>query len=489
MKIIKLIQNETIKTWKKTSTKILIILSIVALIGAVGFAKLIISLTDYTSGVLGNQEWEIMTKQRINELKEVISETSKYDEITIAQSKAELDVCEIALKYKINNIYYYNDYWKLEILDEITLAKNEIYLGKNVEANQKLVDQRIASLDKDDYLDYLEEKKKEYKTELDNKQISQEEYEDQIYLLELRKKYDIYKEPTKDILGWKEHTYEDICLMKETLRTGIDKNTGKMLKINEIENLENNIKIAEYRLEKDIPNLDSTSSARGLYDAMAPQFSMLLVALLMVIIAGSSVSTEVSKGTIKFLLFTPNKRWKVLLSKILSAVLILLVLTILLSLLSTIIGNVFFEEQGTEYVYVSSNGEVHSLPNIIYTMLYFLASTIDILIYMLFAFMFSVLTRNTALAVGISVGCYVGSGIVMNLINYYISADWVKFIPFNNLGIADQIFTNNISYSTMQMASEALSGNSVGFSLAVLGVCSVLMIVSMFDSFNKRDIV
>lgn len=429
-----------------------------------------------------------MTKQRITELKEIVSETGKYDEATIAESKAELDTCEIALKYKINNIYYYNNYWKLEILDEISSAKNEIYLGKNVETNQKLVDQRIAALEKDDYSDYLEQKKKEYKTKLDNKEISQEVYEDQIYLLELRKKYDIYKEPTKDILGWKESTYEDIDLMKETLRTGMDKNTGKMLKLDEIKKLEDNIKMAEYRLEKDIPNLDSTSSARGLYDAMAPEFSMLFVALLMVIIAGSSISTEVSKGTIKFLLFTPNKRWKVLLAKVLSAVLILLVLTIGLSLISTIFGNIFFEEAGTDYVYVS-NGEVHSLPNMVYTMLFFLASTIDILIYMLFAFMFSVLTRNTALAVGISVGCYVGSGIVMSLINYYISADWVKFIPFNNLGMADKIFTNNISYSTMQMASGALSGTSVVFSLAVLGVCGVLMIVSMFDSFNKRDIV
>ena len=453
-----------------------------------GFSKLIISLNDYTSGVLGNQEWETVTKQRINELKETASESSKYDEATIAEMKAELDTCEIALKYKINNIYYYNNYWKLEILDEISVAKNEIYLGKDIEKNQKLVDDRIAALDKDDHIEYLEQKKKEYKTKLDNKEISQEIYEDQIYLLELRKKYDIYKESTKDILGWKESTYEDISLIKETLRTGIDKNTGKMLKLDDIKKLEDNIKMAEYRLEKDIPNLDSTSSARGLYDAMAPEFSMLFVALLMVIIAGSSISTEVSKGTIKFLLFTPNKRWKVLLSKILSAVLILVVLTIVLSLLSTIIGNIFFEEAGAGYVYVS-NGEVHSLPNIVYMILFFLASSIDILIYMLFAFMFSVLTRNTALAVGVSVGCYVGSGIVMNLINYYISADWVKFIPFNNLGIADQIFTNNISYSTMLMASEAVSGNSVGFSLAVLGVCSVLMIVSMFDSFNKRDIV
>ena len=39
MKIIKLIQNETIKTLKKTSTKILILLAILALIGAVRICK------------------------------------------------------------------------------------------------------------------------------------------------------------------------------------------------------------------------------------------------------------------------------------------------------------------------------------------------------------------------------------------------------------------------------------------------------------------
>ena len=117
-----------------------------------GFSKLIISLNDYTSGVLGNQEWETVTKQRINELKETASESSKYDEATIAEMKAELDTCEIALKYKINNIYYYNNYWKLEILDEISVAKNEIYLGKDIEKNQKLVDDRIAALDKDDHI-------------------------------------------------------------------------------------------------------------------------------------------------------------------------------------------------------------------------------------------------------------------------------------------------------------------------------------------------
>lgn len=39
MKMIKLIQNETIKTWKKTSTKILIVLAILSLFVSARFFK------------------------------------------------------------------------------------------------------------------------------------------------------------------------------------------------------------------------------------------------------------------------------------------------------------------------------------------------------------------------------------------------------------------------------------------------------------------
>lgn len=220
----------------------------------------------------------------------------------------------------------------------------------------------------------------------------------------------------------------------------------------------------------------------------APSFSQGLISILMIMIAGSSISTEVSKGTIKFLLFTPNKRWKVLLSKIISAILILLVLTILTSFISVIFGNIFFKDEATVYVYIS-NGVVKSIPNLLYTMLYFLASSIDILVYMLFAFTLSVVTRNTALTVGVSIACYIGSGIVMQIVNQLITADWIKFIPFNNFGLADKIFANNISYMTEQTMSGFTNNVSVGFSLSVLAVCSILMIITMFDSFNKRDIV
>lgn len=496
MKMIKLIQNETIKTWKKTSTKILIILALVSLFAAIGLAHLVMVLNDMPMVHMQNEEnWKEQMKENISSMKKTLeTDGMHYDKETLSRLKAQIETYEIALKNNINYLYYYSyNNWKIQVLSDIENEKTDLILNKETqnsndkEAKEKIINQKIALLEKDDFGGYIDFLKKDAKTRLDAKEVTKEEYEDEIYLLEIRKKYEIYKED-KGLFDWKASLYEDISSMKANLRTGINQNTRKLLKIEEIEEIENNLKIAEYRLENNIPVLSSGSSARSMYDMLAPTFSLGLISILMIIIAGSSISTEISKGTIKFLLFTPNKRWKVLLSKILSAILILVCVTLILSLVSVVLGNIFFKEDGTIYVYVS-NGEARSIPNTLYTILYFFASSIDILVYMLFALMLSVITKNTALSVGLSIACYIGSGIVMQLVNYYISADWLKFIPFNNLGLADRIFANNISYVAMQSASGFTANASVVFSLSVLAVCAILMIITMFDSFNKRDIV
>ena len=495
MQMLKLIQNETIKTFKKTSTKILIILSIVMLFLALGLANMISALSGYANNFMtdNDENWkEVMNEQIASMQKTIEIEGMHYDRETLADLKAEKETYEIALRNNVNYSFYgiYNT-WKNELLNEIMSAKKDIILGKengqDTKEQESFVNERISLLESNDFEKYIDFKKDDVKNNFDSKKISKEEYEDKMYLLDLRKKYDIYKEQ-ESVFDWKGSLYSDIEQMRNNLRTGINSQTGKLLSIEEVQDLEDSIKISEYRLEHNVGTLGSGNSTRNLYDTFSPAFALLMISLLIIIVAGSSVSTEVSKGTIKFLLFTPNKRWKVLLSKIISAVLILVCLSLILSVLSVVIGNIFCKDAGHTFIYVQ-NGEVKELSNLAYTVLYFLASSIDILVYLIFALTLSVLTRNTALSVGVSIAAYIGSGTIMSLINSFITADWVKFIPFNNFGVVDRIFASNLSYSAMQAASGAMNNVSVGFSLAVLGVCAVLMLITMFDSFNKRDIV
>lgn len=492
MKMLKLVQNEIIKILKKTSTKVMFILLLVAILGAFGFSKLIMMLNNSVMSVfLEESDWQANTKSEIEYLKQEIKDNN-YDNQTLAYINAEIETYELALECNIAYPNHYYQYWKTEVLDEILQDKQELKLNElleNAEANEfkEKINQKVEILKSDDYSRYIELEKSELKKQLEDKQITQEKYENEIYLLDLQDKYKIFAENSNEG-QWKIEIYQDIELIRNNLNSRFNSISGKMLKLEEIEELEDNLKIDLYRLENGIPASQIGSTGRATYDTYAPMFCLLILAIFMIIIMGSAISTEVSKGTIKFLLFTPNKRWKILLSKLLAGVIILIVTSLCLSVISFLLGNIFFKEEGLRYLYVQG-GEVKELSNLEYTSLYFLISCIDIFIYMLFALMLSTLTRNTSLAVGISIASYVGSGIVMQIMNSLIKADWLKFIPFNNFSIVDRVFINNYSYSVAQYSMQGGLDISVGFSLAVLGVCAILMLITTFDSFNKRDIV
>lgn len=494
-KIFKLFVNENIKTLKKTSTKIMLIISILALFGGVGLTKLI----KYTNNMndeywLSSGDYKEELKKEINTTKqEIKTKENSVDKQTLNEMKTTLEYYELALENDVDVIYWSKQDWKTEIINNINSINYEIISSGNLLNEEKIKEKEdkkqkyITILKNGDFKAYIEAQKQEEKQKLDNKEITEKEYNDNIYILKLKEKYEIGKTGDKEE-EWKQTILGEIQQLKGDLRTNINSTTNKLLKPQEIEEYEEALKIAEYRLQNNMPTIESYSDYRNIYDYMASSFSMVIVAIMVLVIAGGIISTEISKGTVKFLTFTPNKRWKILFAKILSVTVLLIVVTIILAILSNIIGNIIFpNEEVQDYLYVK-NGEVKTINHGLYTILYYLATSIDIFVYMIFAIMLSVITRNTAVSVSISIATYIGSGTIMTLINTFITKDWVKFIPFNNLSVVDKIFPNAVSYTMNQLASTYTNNVTLVFSLTVLAVCVFLMIVTMFDSFNKRDI-
>ena len=136
---------------------------------------------------------------------------------------------------------------------------------------------------------------------------------------------------------------------------------------------------------------------------------------------------------------------------------------------------------------VVKNGNVAKIENTLFTIEYYFAKLIPVIIFAIFALMLSVITRNTSVSLGLSIATYMGNSVAMLIVNAYIKKDWVKLIPFNNLNIVDKIFPN--FQSVISTGLENTTTTSLEFSLAVLGVCAILMFVTMYDSFNKRDII
>ena len=494
-KILKLFINENIKIIKKKSTVIMLMLSIVALIGAVGLAYLMkytnqmdqdfyASMGDYKEVI----KQEIANTKQEMKIKENNNNSFEFDEL-----KAKLEKYELALENDIDIINYSTNSWKDELLSKIDSLNYDINSSKYLLSDEEIKEKEnqkqklINMLKSQDFEQYIETQIKDLKEDYTNKKIEKDEYDFSLYILELKEKYEIGKTGKKEE-EWKQNILNEITDLKEGLRTNINTITNKILTPKEIKEYEDALKIDEYRLENNMPTVESYSDYRNIYDYISSSFSMAIVAIMVIIIAGGTISTEISKGTIKFLTFTPNKRWKILFAKILSTTVILILVTIMLAILSNIIGNTAFpNNKPQDYLYVE-NEEVRTISHGLYMLLYYLATSIDIFVFIIFAIMLSVITRNTAVSVSISIGTYVGSGMIMTMINTFIKKDWVKFIPFNNLSIVDKIFPNQTSYIMQQTTAQYMNNVSLQFSLAVLAVCVLLMIVTMFDSFNNKDI-
>ena len=471
MKIFKLFIDENIKTWKKFSTKLAIILIILALVAGLGLTKVLQHMDENSDSVIQYAStWKEGVEEDINSYKEQLKEPDLLQsEKNDIQNK--IKIAEVRLQ---NNISVYSVNWKNTVLNSL----------------EENMDEKLLNIVLDnDFEGYINYEKESEKQKLNQKEITQQEYDDNIQILDLRYKYKIGNVENEEVIrDSKEGYLYKIKNEQKSIRTGIDYQSNRVLTTELRKEYEDDIKINIYKIENNIVNEDysTTTNYRMMFESLASSFVITLIAIFAMIVAGGAISSEVSTGTIKFWALTPNKRWKILTAKILSIIFYLVVITLIMSILSIICANIFFDTEGYEYIFVK-NGNVEKIGNTLFTIEYYFAKLIPVIIFAIFALMLSVITRNTSLSLGLSIATYMGNSIAMIIINSYIKKDWIKIIPFNNLNIADKIFPN--FKSMLSTGLENTTTTSLGFSIAVLGVCVILMFVTMYDSFNKRDII
>ena len=471
MKIFRLFIDENIKTWKKFSTKLAIILILLSLVAALGLSKILQYIDKKNDIVVQySNTWKESLEEDINSYKEQLNnERLLQSDREYIQNK--IKIAEIRIQ---NNISLYSVNWKNTVLNNL---ENDMD-GKLLEI--------VINNDFEGYINYEKEIEKQ---KLNQKEITLQEYDDNIQLLELRSKYQIGNVGNEETIRDSKEGYLDkIKNEQNSIRTGIDYSSNKVLTAEQKKKYEDDIKINIYKIENNVVNQDysATTNYRMMFESLAPSFVITLVAIFAMIVAGGAISSEVSTGTIKFWALTPNKRWKILTAKILSIVFYLVVITLIMSILSIACANIFFDTEGYGYIFVK-NGNVEKIGNTLFTIGYYFAKLIPVIIFAIFALMLSVITRNTSVSLGLSIATYMGNSVAMLIINAYIKKDWVKLIPFNNLNIVDKVFPN--FQSMMSTGLENTTTTSLGFSLIVLLVCMILMLVTMYDSFNKRDII
>lgn len=513
-KLFALYTNEMIKISKRVS--IIVILAVmIALIFAFGGLMKYSESMNSESNInysLENQK-ENMNNQ-LQDAKSVVADLEKKkasatgDELLQLESellsnKNQVDMLQYAID---KNIYTNSNSYRSIVVRELfafkaTVSQLSKFPTTNLIADQKKqleeAQTNISTLEKiienNDFKAYID-----YSNNKINNNTSFSDEEKKIYLEsnELRLKYNLTGEVEGKAFvqgNAEQYIYKiqngKISLLKDLDYTG---NFGdvKPLTAERRQDIENDIAVAEYKFEKDIVNNSSTEALgtdmKSLAISSMLGIGIFMVVILVMILAGGSISSEMSTGSIKSLIISPTKRWKIFVAKFLSLLTIGIITTLIAYIFSIIANGIFFGfNSGANYIY-ASGGVAHELNFYIYQLARMATDFVPVIVFMTFAFMLSILTRNTAVSVATSIGIYFVGSTANSIIMQVTKGEWRRFIPFNNLNITTKIFPND-SISEITNSATAVS-NSATFQIIYMIVLVICMGYIGLDSFNRRDI-
>lgn len=193
-----------------------------------------------------------------------------------------------------------------------------------------------------------------------------------------------------------------------------------------------------------------------------------IVGIYAIIIGAQILTNEYKEGTIKQLLIRSASRTEILFSKYVGGFLAILVLYLILFTITGICGLMFgFGGEGEISSYIVLKKFLYALP--------------ETMFYVAFSLMLATLFRSGSLAITIAIiGNFMGGIAAFTLARY----EWSKYIIFANLDLAgyDAETTMNGKVELFQ------PGMSLGFSLGVIAVYTIVSLVISLVVFKKRDI-
>lgn len=281
---------------------------------------------------------------------------------------------------------------------------------------------------------------------------------------------------------------------KENLQMGVYEENASLLPLTSErkEQLQNSILILDYQISHGCLTSERTSRAT-ITRQIALRMARFLLVIMLVIIAGSSISQEVATGSIKSLIIAPVKRWKIFTAKLLALFTWTLAGSILITAFTTIATGISFGFSSLSPYYYCSGGTVQIMPNYLFTLLFFLADNISLFVYLLAAFTISCLTRNTGIAVGVSTGLVLSTGITSSLVDLFGHKRWIDFLPSSNMDLVSKVFpylklSGFVDAEDAGMLGITSSSQPLSFSLIYLAILVFILFLIAYDAFIRKDI-
>ena len=478
----KLIKNELIKIFSKKS---MIVIGVIILVIIIGF-----NVLNKISQNMSNS-YSAYSESYIRYLDEELSnlDPNKPSDINkYVETKSQKDIATLAKDYKETS-------WQAEVIGTVISPiieemNNYEYIDKNNEAltaSKTKYDEMLIALKNEDWKYFANKELENINTQIEdlNTLIAQdsenEDLKTQLKSLELQK--EVVNLRLDKNINYGSDNYKSIAVQNYRMYMGnyIQSSQGRNLTDedkSEINGYLEKANLYKYDLYNDT-EYQNTATANYTFQNSIGTYIAIIV-MVVVIVAGVSISEEFNKGTVKLLLVRPYSRTKILISKLIAVFITMLITTATILLLQFIIGGIVYGF-GTYMMNVVqfdfTTNSIVTLNIFAYLGLIFICKLPIFILIGTLAFALSTLFLNSPLAVALPILGYMGSDMI-NMIAISYKWDWVKYFVTPNWDLSQYLFGGTPMFS----------GISVEFSITICAIYFVIMIVASIVSFKKRNI-
>ena len=480
-----LIKNELIKIFKKKGIYItlLVILAFVVLTNCI--YKYFYNDTNYS---YYSDNYIEYTKQEIAKLDpNKSSDTQMYIEL-----KTQLDIYDMMEKYD-------KDAWQRQIINSnlatyINEKNTYLYGAEKDEQKAKQMEERIneisQKLENDDWKYFANEELKSAEETIKTLEEEQKNTEDKQKLEDIESslrsaKIDLevakYR-VDKNIKYGNDYSNEALTIYQnESKSVEQTKNAKRELTYAEKREYQTSIEnkeVNKYIIENNV-DVNKRNDVRGILQNFFSEFGLFII-VMVVMIAGTIVSEEFNKGTIKLLLVKPYSRNKILLAKFITTLIIIAFSILAVVGMELIVGGIIFGFDSLSVPVLEYNFNTNTLETInifAYLGINILTQLPIIVLLATLAFAFSTIFTNSAVAIAIPLLGYMGAEVINMLVVQY-NVTFMKYFVTPNWDFSQYLFGN----------LPMMEGMTAGFSASICVIYFLIMIITTFIIFKKKNI-
>lgn len=226
-------------------------------------------------------------------------------------------------------------------------------------------------------------------------------------------------------------------------------------------------------------DINKSDSLKGSLQYFYSQYGVFIIVVI-IMIAGTIVSEEWGKGTIKLLLVKPYTRTQILLSKFLTVLIISAFVIVSTILMQILVGGILFGFESLfepVVVYNLSTNVIQEMNIFAYLGIQTLTQLPIIILLATLAFAISTIFSNSALAITVSLLGYMGASIINQLAMAY-NLTFMKYFVTMNWDLSQYLF-GGLPY---------MEGMNLITSIIICVIYLLIMLIPTFIIFKKRNI-